>query len=146
MKRQIAAFFLVASFCFILFAWAVPAKNRVVTKNYTLYINEKRHIKINPKLKIKKIKKTNPKLDIKKQKNNVIVVEPLDMDKSELTVYTNKQTYRYVFKVKERYQIENEKLEKYIKKKNPKRIIFTEGQSWMLPDLSVPRKTTNGFI
>mgnify|MGYP002531177836 CR=1 FL=1 len=47
------------------------------------------------------------------------------MDKSELTVYTNKQTYRYVFKVKERYQIENEKLEKYIKKKNPKRIIFT---------------------
>ena len=134
MKRQIAAFFLVASFCFILFAWTVPAKNRVVTKNYTLYINEKRHIKI------------NPKLDIKKQKNNVIVVEPLDMDKSELTVYTNKQTYRYVFKVKERYQIENEKLEKYIKKKNPKRIIFTEGQSWMLPDLSVPRKTTNGFI
>ena len=50
MKRQIAAFFLVASFCFILFAWTVPAKNRVVTKNYTLYINEKRHIKINPKL------------------------------------------------------------------------------------------------
>ena len=93
-----------------------------------------------------KIKKTNPKLDIKKQKNNVIVVEPLDMDKSELTVYTNKQTYRYVFKVKERYQIENEKLEKYIKKKNPKRIIFTEGQSWMLPDLSVQRKTTNGLI
>ena len=43
----------------------------------------------------------------KKQKNNVIVVEPLDMDKSELTVYTNKQTYRYIFKVKERYQIEN---------------------------------------
>lgn len=125
MKRQIAVFFLVASFCFILFAWTVPAKNRVVIKNYTLYINEKRQIKINPKLKIKKIKKTNPKLDIKKQKNNVIVVEPLDMDKSELTVYTNKQTYRYVFKVKERYQIENEKLEKYIKKKNPKRIIFT---------------------
>lgn len=82
----------------------------------------------------------------KNKKNNVIVVEPLDMDKSELTVYTNKQTYRYVFKVKERYQIENEKLEKYIKKKNPKRIIFTEGQSWMLPDLSVPRKTTNGPI
>lgn len=107
MKRQIAAFFLVASFCFILFAWTVPAKNRVVTKNYTLYINEKRQIKINPKLKIKKIKKTNPKLDIKKQKNNVIVVEPLDMDKSELTVYTNKQTYRYIFKVKERLQIEN---------------------------------------
>lgn len=82
MKRQIAALFLVASFCFILFAWTVPAKNRVVIKNYTLYINEKRQIKINPKLKIKKIKKTNPKLDIKKQKNNVIVVEPLDMDKS----------------------------------------------------------------
>ena len=31
MKRQIAAFFLVASFCFILFAWTVPAKNRVLT-------------------------------------------------------------------------------------------------------------------
>lgn len=41
MKRQIAAFFLIASFCFIVFAWIVPAKNRVVTKNYTLYINEK---------------------------------------------------------------------------------------------------------
>ena len=73
MKRQVAAFFLVASFCFILFAWTVPAKNRVVIKNYTLYINEKRQIKI----KIKKIKKTNPKLDVKKQKNNVIVVENL---------------------------------------------------------------------
>ena len=94
--------------------------------------------------KRKKAYKNKPKTE--NQKNNVIVVEPLDMDKSELTVYTNKQTYRYVFKVKERYQIENEKLEKYIKKKNPKRIIFTEGQSWMLPDLSVPRKTTNGPI
>lgn len=31
MKRQIAAFFLVASFCFILFVWTVPAKNRVLT-------------------------------------------------------------------------------------------------------------------
>ena len=74
MRRQIAAFFLIASFCFILFAWTVPAKNRVVTKNYTLYINEKRQIKINPKLKIKKLKKTSPKHDVKNQKNNVIVV------------------------------------------------------------------------
>ena len=24
--------------------------------------------------------------------------------------------------------------------------VVTEGQSWMLPDLSVPRKTTNGPI
>lgn len=118
-------------------------------RNKKLYAVYKRKKADKNKSKIKnqkKIKKTNPKLDIKKQKNNVIVVEPLDMDKSELTVYTNKQTYRYIFKVKERHQIENEKLEKYIKKKNPKRIIFTEGQSWMLPDLSVPRKTTNGPI
>ena len=75
-------------------------------KLYAVY-KRKKADKNNPKLKIKKIKKTSPKLDVKKQKNNVIVVEPLDMDKSELTVYTNKQTYRYIFKVKERYQIEN---------------------------------------
>ena len=68
MKRQVAAFFLVASFCFILFAWTVPAKNRVVIKNYTLYINEKRQIKINPKLKIKKIKRQTQNLISKNKK------------------------------------------------------------------------------
>lgn len=61
MKRQIAAFFLIASFCFIVFAWTAPAKNRVVTKNYTLYINEKKADKNKSKIKNQKNKKDKPK-------------------------------------------------------------------------------------
>ena len=33
-----------------------------------------------------------------------------------------------------------------IRKSIPQKIIITEWQSWMLPDLSVQRKTTNGLI
>lgn len=61
MKRQIAAFFLVASFCFILFAWTVPAKNRVVTKKLYAIYKRKKAYKNKPKTENQKNKKDKPK-------------------------------------------------------------------------------------
>lgn len=65
------------------------------TQTKKIYQNEKLTIQLNPKLKVKKIEKSNKSFRIKKCGVNKYTICSGRPGKGMVTVYTNKNNYRY---------------------------------------------------
>ena len=103
----------------------VYAKENILIKNKTIFLNQDFYIKLNNNLNIDSIKKSNKNISIKKIKRNKYLITPHKLGKSNVIIKTNKKEYKYQINIKKTYKLDNDKLKKIIKEQNPKKIIFT---------------------
>ena len=90
LKRKKQIFFLVFLFFIILNSFKlVYAKENILIKNKTIFLNQDFYIKLNNNLKIDSIKKSNKNISIKKIKRNKYLISSNKLGKSNIIIKTN---------------------------------------------------------
>lgn len=103
----------------------VVRKKKIIEKEMTVYQNNSVDIKVDASAKVKEINRSNKNISIKEKSGNTYTILPKKVGKSVVTIQTNRSIYKYEISIKNQPGLNSSMLSDYIKKKNPRKIIFT---------------------
>lgn len=103
----------------------VVRKKKIIEKEMTVYQNNSVDIKVDASVKVKEINRSNKNISIKEKSGNTYTILPKKVGKSVVTIQTNRSIYKYEISIKNQPGLNSSMLSDYIKKKNPRKIIFT---------------------